>query len=73
MARIAFIGLGVMGGPIARHLRNAGHDMTVYNRSSAKADKWVAEHGGRKASSPAEAAKDAEQFTAEYSGWRVVH
>ena len=49
-----------MGGPIARHLRNAGHDMTVYNRSSAKADKWVAEHGGRKASSPAEAAKDAE-------------
>ena len=60
MARIAFIGLGVMGGPIARHLRNAGHDMTVYNRSSAKADKWVAEHGGQKASSPAEAAKEAE-------------
>ncbi len=60
MARIAFIGLGVMGGPIARHLRNAGHQMTVYNRSSAKADKWVAEHGGQKASSPAEAAKDAE-------------
>ena len=60
MARIAFIGLGVMGGPIARHLRNAGHEMTVYNRSSAKADKWVAEHGGQKASSPAEAAKDAE-------------
>ncbi|HMS21938.1 NAD(P)-dependent oxidoreductase [uncultured Sphingorhabdus sp.] len=60
MARIAFIGLGVMGGPIARHLRNAGHEMTVYNRSSAKADKWVAEHGGQKAASPAEAAKDAE-------------
>ena len=60
MARIAFIGLGVMGGPIARHLRNAGHEMTVYNRSSSKADKWVAEHGGQKASSPAEAAKDAE-------------
>lgn len=60
MARIAFIGLGVMGGPIARHLRNAGHEMTVYNRSSAKADKWVAQHGGQKASSPAEAAKDAE-------------
>ena len=49
-----------MGGPIARHLRNAGHDMTVYNRSSAKADKWVAEHGGQKVSSPAEAAKEAE-------------
>ena len=60
MARIAFIGLGVMGGPIARHLRNAGHEMSVYNRSSSKADKWVAEHGGKKASSPAEAAKDAE-------------
>jgi 3-hydroxyisobutyrate dehydrogenase len=60
MGRIAFIGLGVMGGPIARHLRNAGHAMTVYNRSSAKADKWVAEHGGQKALSPAEAAKDAE-------------
>lgn len=60
MARIAFIGLGVMGGPIARHLCNAGHEMTVYNRSSSKADKWVAEHGGQKASSPAEAAKDAE-------------
>jgi 3-hydroxyisobutyrate dehydrogenase len=60
MARIAFIGLGVMGGPIARHLSNAGHQMTVYNRSAAKADKWVAEHGGIKAGSPAEAAKDAE-------------
>ncbi len=60
MARIAFIGLGVMGGPIARHLRNTGHAMTVYNRSSAKADKWVAEYGGQMASSPAEAAKDAE-------------
>jgi 3-hydroxyisobutyrate dehydrogenase len=60
MARIAFIGLGVMGGPIARHLATAGHEMTVYNRSSAKADKWVAEHGGAKAASPAEAAKEAE-------------
>jgi 3-hydroxyisobutyrate dehydrogenase len=60
MARIAFIGLGVMGGPVARHLSKAGHDMTVYNRSSAKAEKWVAEHGGTRAASPAEAAKDAE-------------
>jgi 3-hydroxyisobutyrate dehydrogenase len=60
MARIAFIGLGVMGGPIARHLAKAGHEMTVYNRSGAKADKWVAEHGGRKADSPAEAADGAE-------------
>lgn len=60
MSRIAFIGLGVMGGPIARHLAKAGHSMTVYNRSSVKADKWVSEHGGRKAASPAEAAQDAE-------------
>lgn len=60
MARIAFIGLGVMGGPVARHLSKAGHDMTVYNRSSAKADKWVSDHGGARAASPAEAAKDAE-------------
>lgn len=60
MSRIAFIGLGVMGGPIARHLAKAGHSMTVYNRSSAKADKWVSEHGGRKAASPAEAAHDAD-------------
>jgi 3-hydroxyisobutyrate dehydrogenase len=60
MARIAFIGLGVMGGPIARHLAMAGHDMTVYNRSSAKADKWVADHGGARATSPAEAAREAE-------------
>ncbi len=48
-----------MGGPIARHLRNAGHEMVVYNRSSTKADKWISEHGGQKASSPAEAAKEA--------------
>ena len=57
MARIAFIGLGVMGGPMARHLAEAGHDMIVYNRSAAKAEKWVAAHGGAIASSPAEAAK----------------
>jgi 3-hydroxyisobutyrate dehydrogenase len=60
MSRIAFIGLGVMGGPIARHLAKAGHEMTVYNRSTAKAEKWVAEHGGTRAGSPAEAAKDAD-------------
>ena len=60
MTRIAFIGLGVMGGPIARHLSGAGHHMTVYNRSRAKAETWVAVHGGALAMSPAEAAKDAE-------------
>jgi 3-hydroxyisobutyrate dehydrogenase len=60
MARIAFIGLGVMGGPIARHLSAAGHSMTVFNRSRAKAEAWVKAHGGTLASSPAEAAKDAD-------------
>ena len=60
MTRIAFIGLGVMGGPIARHLSTAGHEMTVFNRSRGKAEAWVAAHGGTLASSPAEAAKDAE-------------
>ena len=60
MAKIAFIGLGVMGGPMARHLADARHDMTVYNRTQAKADAWVAAHGGRSASSPAEAADGAD-------------
>ena len=60
MAKIAFIGLGIMGGAMARHLAAVGHDMTVYNRTQAKADAWVAAHGGRSAASPAEAAKDAD-------------
>jgi 3-hydroxyisobutyrate dehydrogenase len=60
MAKIAFIGLGVMGGAIARHLSEAGHEMTVYNRSRAKADAWVKAHGGSIAVSPAEAAKGAD-------------
>ena len=58
MTRIAFIGLGVMGGPIARHLKQAGHDLTVYNRSRAKAEAWVAAYGGTLATSPAEAARE---------------
>ncbi len=60
MAIIAFIGLGVMGGAIARHLRHAGHDMVVYNRTRAKADTWVTQWGGRAVSSPAEAAEGAD-------------
>jgi 3-hydroxyisobutyrate dehydrogenase len=59
MAKIAFIGLGVMGGAIARHLAAAGHDMIVYNRTQAKADKWITLNGGTAASSPAEAAEGA--------------
>tara|TARA_R110000772_G_scaffold14520_17_gene41951 strand:+ start:2319 stop:3194 length:876 start_codon:yes stop_codon:yes gene_type:complete len=60
MAKIAFIGIGVMGGPIAAHLARAGHDLTVYNRTKSKAEKWVVDNGGAFALSPAEAAKDAQ-------------
>lgn len=59
MATVAFLGLGVMGYPMAAHLKNkGGHDVTVYNRTGAKAERWVAEHGGRFAATPAEAARD---------------
>jgi 3-hydroxyisobutyrate dehydrogenase len=58
MSRIAFIGIGVMGGPMARHLASKGHELTVYNRSPAKAEAWVSAHGGRAAASPIEAARD---------------
>ncbi|AJY45723.1 NAD(P)-dependent oxidoreductase [Martelella endophytica] len=61
MAKVAFIGLGVMGYPMAGHLKaKGGHDVTVYNRTAAKAEAWVAEHGGASAATPAEAAKDAD-------------
>jgi len=60
MARIGFIGLGVMGAPIAAHLARAGHDMTVHNRTAARAEAWVAAHGGRAVGSPAAAAADAD-------------
>lgn len=59
MARVAFIGLGVMGGEIAGHLAAAGHDMAVYNRTRARAEAWVGRHGGTVCDSPAAAAKDA--------------
>ena len=58
--RVAFIGLGVMGYPMAGHLAKAGFDVAVYNRTSAKAEQWVAEYGGRAAPTPREAAKGAE-------------
>ena len=60
MAKIAFVGLGVMGGPMARHLAAAGHDLTVYNRTPTKAEAWVAASGGRVAQSPADAARGAD-------------
>jgi 3-hydroxyisobutyrate dehydrogenase len=60
MPRIAFIGLGVMGGPIARHLSQAGHSLHVYNRSNAKTEKWLSVYSGKMAGSPAEAAREAD-------------
>jgi 3-hydroxyisobutyrate dehydrogenase-like beta-hydroxyacid dehydrogenase len=61
MAKVAFLGLGVMGYPMAGHLLKKGaHDVTVYNRSAAKAQQWVNEYGGKSAPTPREAAKDCE-------------
>jgi len=59
-SKTAFIGLGVMGYPMAGHLKKAGHEVTVYNRTASKAEQWVQEFGGMKASTPEEAAKDAD-------------
>jgi 3-hydroxyisobutyrate dehydrogenase-like beta-hydroxyacid dehydrogenase len=58
--RIAFIGLGTMGAPLAAHLLKAGHDVTVYNRTAAKAQAWVSQFGGQVAPSPAQAAAQAQ-------------
>jgi 3-hydroxyisobutyrate dehydrogenase len=57
---LAFLGLGVMGFPMAGHLQKAGHSVTVYNRSAAKAEAWVAKHGGKSAPTPSAAAKGAD-------------
>ncbi|AQZ96131.1 NAD(P)-dependent oxidoreductase [Halopseudomonas phragmitis] len=58
MANVAFIGLGVMGYPMAGHLLRAGHELTVYNRTASKAAEWVVQHGGRACETPAQAAVD---------------
>ncbi len=58
--KLAFIGLGVMGGPMAGHLAKAGHSVSVYNRSPARAQAWLERHAGSVADSPAAAAKDAD-------------
>ncbi|UWR24028.1 NAD(P)-dependent oxidoreductase [Sulfitobacter sp. S190] len=60
MAKLAFLGLGVMGGPMAGHLQKAGHDVTVYNRTTAKAEDWAQTHGGKFAATPQAAAKGAD-------------
>ncbi|MCA8930705.1 MAG: NAD(P)-dependent oxidoreductase, partial [Alphaproteobacteria bacterium] len=58
MAKVAFLGLGVMGYPMAGHIAKAGHDVTVYNRTAAKAEEWVGEYGGKSAPTPKAAAQD---------------
>ena len=58
--KAAFIGIGIMGGPMAGHLAKAGHTVTVYNRTRAKVQAWAAQHQGMTADTPAEAAKGAD-------------
>ena len=58
--KVSFIGLGVMGYPMAGFISKGGHDVTVYNRTKAKAEKWVKEYKGKAANTPAEAAKDSD-------------
>ena len=58
--KVAFIGLGVMGFPMAGYISKAGHDVTVYNRTAAKAEKWAETYKGKTAATPAEAAKEAD-------------
>ncbi|MDA9930321.1 NAD(P)-dependent oxidoreductase [Alphaproteobacteria bacterium] len=60
MAKVTFLGLGVMGFPMARHIAANGHEVTVYNRTTAKAEAWVAENGGQYATSPAAGAAGAD-------------
>ena len=60
MAKCAFIGLGVMGFPMAGHLKAKGHEVTVYNRTAARAEAWIAKHGGKRGATPAEVARGAE-------------
>ncbi len=60
MTKVAFIGLGVMGYPMAGHLAAGGHEVTVYNRTAARAEAWVAQHGGRSAPTPRRAAEGAD-------------
>jgi len=56
--KVSFIGLGVMGYPMAGYISKAGHNVTVYNRTKSKAEKWIKEYKGKIAESPGEAAKD---------------
>ncbi len=60
MSKVSFIGLGVMGYPMAGYISKAGHDVTVYNRTKSKAEKWIKEYKGKSADTPMDAAKDSD-------------
>ena len=60
MSKVSFIGLGVMGYPMAGYISKAGHDVTVYNRTKSKAEKWIKEYKGKLADTPMDAAKDSD-------------
>ena len=60
MSKVSFIGLGVMGFPMAGYISKAGHDVTVYNRTNSKAEKWIKEYKGKSADTPMDAAKDSD-------------
>ena len=60
MANVGYVGLGIMGGPMARHLAKAGHNVVVYNRTTQKSDAWVAEHGGSRVLTPREVAQQSD-------------
>ena len=60
MANVGYVGLGIMGGPMARHLAKAGHNVVVYNRTTQKSDAWVAEYGGSRVLTPREVAQQSD-------------
>src|SRR3546814_11329595 len=73
MAKIAYIGLGLMGAPMAGHLVRAGHDVTVFNRSMAKTRAWGEQHGGAAAVSPAPAAREADVVLSSVGSDDALH
>ena len=65
--KVSFIGLGVMGYPMAGYISKAGHNVTVYNRTKAKAEKWAKEYKGNVADTPMDAAKDSDFISVSYT------
>ena len=65
---VSFIGLGVMGYPMAGYISKAGHNVTVFNRTKSKAEKWLKTYSGKMAETPAEAAKDSDFILEKFMG-----